>query len=701
MDPKDSETSNVLTEIVYYSLDNQLLSNALFFANLLYYNNQNSGDAAHLLSLCHFRSGDVRSAQHYSKNHGSTGKHLGAAYVYAQACLELGGHEQGKSGSSALLACDVVWDGTSHWNQHTESTRQHLPDEAAARSLLGKLYCEMGDVEKAEAHFFAALRVNPFMWDVVMRLSEMGMRPLLSQPRGLQQLTKLGVDKDAVQKLLTLSSSRISSLAEAHQGTFTRASATLGSTDFDQINRQELPHPWARGAKNKEVIHIRHDDGVDNETPSAAVRSHTQRGAPSSFEHIPEGDSRQPERRSVRLMDQTRRPSKRIAMNSTASFRARAGGPTTDALLGRTGAGPFQQSENRAPASGMKSSSNSLSMKTGLKGRKPSVFAAKTRARAIEGLLGELKPLGEGYHALSRSKWKGAIRVFGDLDQPIETPWLVAHQGLAFFEAQAWMEAIRTFEVLRQIAPTIVTHLDIYSTALYRMNRKEALAVLAKELVELDPFCPEALIAQGNSFSLVRSRESAINSFRMAAQLAPSSGYASALLGHELLDCDDIKGAEEAYKSADSRQHYTAWYGLGRIARQQGEYVEAISYFQHAEKINPENSDLQTDLGQTYLKLKQLSKAAECFRKAVALSPANKWAEMGLLRATGESNPALMNALMLPENPSPSDYSSMAWFRARKAKKAGDFNEAVQLLTQALSWAPDLLERDQAVPMVW
>jgi len=107
-------TSTRFQELVYYFLDHDLLDNGLHYARLYHSHEPASGDASHLLSLCHLRLNQFEPARCYSTGHGAGGNHLGCTYVLAQACLEMGRVEQGLA---ALDKSEELWLGTTHWSR--------------------------------------------------------------------------------------------------------------------------------------------------------------------------------------------------------------------------------------------------------------------------------------------------------------------------------------------------------------------------------------------------------------------------------------------------------------------------------------------------------------------------------------------------------------------------------------------------------
>ncbi|CAB0008761.1 unnamed protein product, partial [Nesidiocoris tenuis] len=60
--------------------------------------------------------------------------------------------------------------------------------------------------------------------------------------------------------------------------------------------------------------------------------------------------------------------------------------------------------------------------------------------------------------------------------------------------------------------------MEIYSTALWHLQRESVLSALAQDLVELDKNSPEAWCAAGNCFSLQKDHDIAIKYFQRAVQ---------------------------------------------------------------------------------------------------------------------------------------------------------------------------------------
>ena len=181
-------TTAQLRRQIYYHLDNDLLQNALFLAGRLHALDPRSGDAAHLLALCHLKLGQLKAAYDYSREKGFRGQHLGCAYVFARASLSLEKYEDG------VLALER---SRGHWaarndlsmahpstqkgkrkltasGQQPEPSRRYFPDAAAVCCLLGKLYRADGELKRAVDYYAESLRLNPFMWDAFTDLCDAG-----------------------------------------------------------------------------------------------------------------------------------------------------------------------------------------------------------------------------------------------------------------------------------------------------------------------------------------------------------------------------------------------------------------------------------------------------------------------------------------------------------------------------------------------
>lgn len=98
--------------LIWHSLDNGLVDSALFTAERLHAYDPKSPDSVHLLGLCLLRDGQYQQAENLTKG---WLRHIGCAYVYAQACLKIGGKEM--SGIKAIEDCKTKWVTNASWSE--------------------------------------------------------------------------------------------------------------------------------------------------------------------------------------------------------------------------------------------------------------------------------------------------------------------------------------------------------------------------------------------------------------------------------------------------------------------------------------------------------------------------------------------------------------------------------------------------------
>jgi anaphase-promoting complex subunit 3 len=165
-------------QIVWYSLDNNLLDNALFVAERLLALNEDNEDSRHLLGLCLLRASRFLSS--YSVTRGSA--HLGCSFVFAQTCKQLEKYGEGVTALESILkkipkkwcTCKEQLSAFAHADDHNDAFRSHLPDLGAVLCLLGHLHKGTGDNKRAMDAYIEALRINPYLWEAFDGLIELG-----------------------------------------------------------------------------------------------------------------------------------------------------------------------------------------------------------------------------------------------------------------------------------------------------------------------------------------------------------------------------------------------------------------------------------------------------------------------------------------------------------------------------------------------
>ncbi|WPH03209.1 Hypothetical protein R9X50_00608600 [Acrodontium crateriforme] len=303
MSPTTGIAASQLRQLIFYHIDNDFLDNANFLAGRLLALEPRNPDSSHLLSLTYLRLRKFKAAYDFSQKHGSAGRHLGCAYVFSQACLELGRYTEG---TNALDKSKALWGGKNNWSKHSENSRRHLPDTPAAWTLLGKLWQAHGDWRKAGDCFVEAHKANPFIWDAFDGLCTVGADlsvsnmfklppelaatatvssagPATSSIAGIftddppPALQPLGAQQNFNQQILTPSTdpfmnSRTSEDSSAAIDRFAKGKAVLSSALKHAASDWDTP--VANGGITDEDIDMGDQESILSEPPAAPARRH-------------------------------------------------------------------------------------------------------------------------------------------------------------------------------------------------------------------------------------------------------------------------------------------------------------------------------------------------------------------------------------------------------------------------------------------
>lgn len=90
--------------------------------------------------------------------------------------------------------------------------------------------------------------------------------------------------------------------------------------------------------------------------------------------------------------------------------------------------------------------------------------------------------------------------------------------------------------------------LQILSTALWHEQDARRLSMLAADLTENARLSPESWCVAGNCFSVQKQHETAVECLERAVSLDNQFAYAYSLLGHELLDTEQLDKAAAAFR---------------------------------------------------------------------------------------------------------------------------------------------------------
>lgn len=310
--------------------------------------------------------------------------------------------------------------------------------------------------------------------------------------------------------------------------------------------------------------------------------------------------------------------------------------------------------------------------------------------QSLSGVLHLLQSIGKAYQALSQYDCKKAIELYEDLPlHQYNTAYVLCHLGRAYFELSEYQNAERLFSEARNIEPYHLEGMEIFSTALWHLQREVELSALAQELTDMDKYSPEAWCATGNCFSLQKEHDTAIKFFQRAIQVTPNFAYAFTLLGHEYVFTEELDKAMSCFRNAirvDPR-HYNAWYGVGMIYYKQEKFDFAEVHFRKALHINPHSAALLCHIGVVQHAQQKSESALVTLNKAIATDPRNplcKFHRASILFASDKLNEALKE---LEELKQIVPKESLVYFLIGKVhKKLGNTHFALM----NFSWAMDL-----------
>ncbi|KAK5452699.1 anaphase-promoting complex subunit cdc27 [Exophiala xenobiotica] len=446
--------------------------------------------------------------------------------------------------------------------------------------------------------------------------------------------------------------------------------------------------------------------------PPAAPSKRTVSGQPTSTNHtstsVAEGT-----RRSNRLLNTTRQPSASSTAGSKISSLANTLGLREGRDIKKAKAPAVRARTANASTVGRVVSGNRTrtgsadAMDVDSREQKltnippvPPLPNARLRAEsiatkeleAIQTLLDLFGRLASAQLCLANYDCQTAIQIYNSLPSAQrETPYVLAQIGKAYYEQAQYVEADKFFARVRQLAPTRLEDMEIYSTVLWHLKNEIELANLAHELIEVERLSPQAWCAIGNSFSLQREHEQALKCFRRSTQLDPQFAYGFTLQGHEYISNEEFEKALEAYRAAiaaDGR-HYNAWYGLGKVYEKMGKWSIAEQHYRTAAKINPTNAVLICCIGLVLERLKEPEKALQMYTRACALAPNSalgRFKKARCLMSLGRPRDALTELLVL-RDVAP-DEANVWFLMGRLYKTLREKANAVRAFTMALNLDP-------------
>ncbi|XP_076272001.1 cell division cycle protein 27 isoform X2 [Rhynchophorus ferrugineus] len=316
--------------------------------------------------------------------------------------------------------------------------------------------------------------------------------------------------------------------------------------------------------------------------------------------------------------------------------------------------------------------------------------ALTLQRQSAEGLMTLLRDIGQAYLDLSSYNCQSAVQGFLNLPiNQMNTTWIYCQLGKAYFEMTEYESSVKYFQRAHEQDPHQLNYMDVYSTALWHLQKEVALSALAQDLVNIDRNHPVTWCVNGNCFSLHKEHDTAIKFFQRGVQVDPNFPYAYTLLGHEYISTEELDKALGCFRNAVrlNPMHYNAWFGIGTIYSKQEKYQLAEMNFARALSINPHSCVILCHIGIVQHALKQTEKALATFNRAIESNPKSplcKFHRASIYFALGRHMEALKELEELKEIV-PKE-SSVYYLIGKVHKKLGN----TDLALQHFSWATDL-----------
>ncbi|EMR09026.1 hypothetical protein PNEG_02799 [Pneumocystis murina B123] len=697
-------------EIIWYSLDNGLLSNATFIAERLYVYDTSNADAKHLFSLCLLRSGRYLTVLYMTEGV----KHVGCAYIYALACLQLG---KCKQGIAALEAVSSQWTKSNYMYQHDDLYRSHLPDAAAIFCLLGHLSKKGGMMKKATDYYICSVKLNPFLWEAFDGLCALGcnlhVKNIFKATAGMQaarlKAQNIPVQTNILKNMDSYMSQNIDTEAQSMNHTVQTpdifnsqknhtppfASHCQQSSFLDRLEMVETPGSPTQQVDSSEIAHGFLDHSIStsssfisppnfldtkirlNQTKAnPTIRSNIDKDLPKSSTPIDI-----PQRRSQRHLPNASKIASKL-VSTTSSIR--------DSRKNKSQNSRSKQEEIPQSSIIQIPGSNQSCFQYGQKPNGQTVMSLVERIEAETCLLDLCKSIADGCHALAKYDGAKAIECFKSLQPASQrnSVFVLSKIGRAYFEMVNYDEAEKYFYRLRKADPTRVEDMEIYSTVLWHLRKEVELSFLAHEILDLDRLAPQSWCIIANCFSLQREHDHALKCIRRAIQLNPNFAYAYTLEGHEYVANEEYERAQTSFRNAmrvDMR-HYNAWYGIGMVFLRVGKNDLAMYHFRKAAEINPTNAVLLCCIGMIVERNKDFPEALQLYKKASELAPTSalaRFKKAKVLVCLRQYHLALKELLFLKDLAP--DEANVHFLLGKLYKQLGDKPSAMRHLTVALN----------------
>uniref|UniRef100_A0A915LFL0 Cell division cycle protein 27 homolog n=1 Tax=Meloidogyne javanica TaxID=6303 RepID=A0A915LFL0_MELJA len=492
-----------------------------------------------------------------------------------------------------------------------------------AHSLLARILCETNRVESARTHWAQAIRLNPLLWSAVRSYCDVGGEKMveLLQP-SLDELAEWKSANNIIDDLIE--SKEQDNTGERGQRLASKIASGRIKNSSASVNLKTLSsaapsspigNPAAAQTAATTIIEKRRTRlrAADNRLTAAAAASIALRASENS-----------PLTRSSKLVDSTSPGSGgALLLIEQQKQQDEKEQLLLQQLKQQTvGKRITRRTANATAIAAVSATSQKLNQDNiQIK------FNEKSKGNKIYyELLEWITQLARVQECLSRFRCIEALSLLNKIDpQFLQMPLTLELRARIFFENGEYRRCCQIFDEIRRLYPRRVQGMEIYSTALWQMHDTTKLSALASEMADVARDQPETWCIAGNCFSLEKQHETAIECLERSIRLNHRFDYAYSILGHELIDMNDLVRAEQAFRKAIvyAPNDYRAWYGLGLVHFKEEKIQLARVNLQRAVQINPTNTVLLCQLAVIEQSLHCTDLAMQYLERALKQQPNN------------------------------------------------------------------------------
>lgn len=206
---------------------------------------------------------------------------------------------------------------------------------------------------------------------------------------------------------------------------------------------------------------------------------------------------------------------------------------------------------------------------------------------------------------------------------------------LSLFRSKQYRQLIINCKSILQNYPKSVIVRNLLGASYSEITEYENAIQMFQEVLEIDPFMPDAYNNLGSTFKKMGFMNPAINNFKKALELKPNYIEASLNLINILIDKRLINDAENYLNLARKRnpEHPEILHLEGIISLHKNDHDNAVKQLKKTIKQFPKFAEARNSLGVVYLEMNNQDEAVKNFIETLELDKKHQGAKQNLIDA--------------------------------------------------------------------